>query len=556
MKTFEQLGLESQLLDAIDAIGFKEPMPVQREVIPHLLSNTISDMIAQAQTGTGKTAAFGLPIVQLADTSVNTTQYLILSPTRELCMQIASDLTNFSKHKPRLKIVTIYGGASIENQIKQLRKGAHIISATPGRLLDMLNRRVVDLSKIKTVILDEADEMLNMGFRPDLEAILGKTPENKNTLLFSATMSSDVRSIANRYMKQPVEISVGKRNAGVLNIDHHCYTVRDKDKYEALKRLASSDAEMYGIIFCRTRRETNLIAETLVRDGFSADALHGDLSQPQRDSVMKKFRDKRISLLVATDVAARGLDVNNLTHIINYQLPDDSEVYVHRSGRTGRIGKQGISVVLVNNREARQLSRIERQLQKKFELHQLPSRNEIRTTQIHSAVDRLTAARVDTKKMANILPEITQKLAHLDRDELIEKFVALELEKFPDHDHGSADLNQSQVLERSGKRDLIKEKYTRFFINIGKSDQLEPAILIGMINDFTGNREIPVGQIEILNNFSFFETDSSYTAQILSSFNSRKIKKRPIILEKAEAKSTRKNTPVRKNRKRKSAIQI
>ena len=519
MKTFEQLGLESQLLDAIDAIGFKEPMPVQREVIPHLLNNTITDMIAQAQTGTGKTAAFGLPIVQMTDTNNHTTQYLILSPTRELCMQIASDLTNFSKHKPRLKIVTIYGGASIENQIKQLRKGAHIISATPGRLLDMINRRAVDLSKIKTVILDEADEMLNMGFRPDLESILSKTPEDKNTLLFSATMSSDVRSIANRYMKQPVEISVGKKNAGVLNIDHRCYTVKDKDKYEALKRLASSESDMYGIIFCRTRRETNLIAETLVRDGCSADALHGDLSQPQRDSVMRKFRDKRISLLVATDVAARGLDVNNLTHIINYQLPDDSEVYVHRSGRTGRIGKQGISVVLVNNREARQLSRIERQLQKKFEFHQIPSVKEIRATQIHSAVDRLSAASVDKKNMATILPEISQKLTHLDRNELIEKFVALELEKFQDHDNGSADLNHSQRPERSRPRESMQEKYTRFFINIGKSDQLKPAVLIGMINDFTGNREIPVGEIEILNNFSFFETDGDVPMLLIFSLH-------------------------------------
>jgi len=556
METFEDLGISEPIQTAIVNMGFKEPMAVQRAVIPHLLADTPADMVAQAQTGTGKTAAFGLPMVQKTDTEDNRTQYLILSPTRELCVQIANDLAQYAKNIKNLKIVTVYGGASIDRQIKQLKKGAHIISATPGRLLDMLKRRAVDLSNIRTIVLDEADEMLNMGFRPDLEAILERTSSAKNTLLFSATMPDEIRTVAGRFMHRPVEISVGKKNTSAENISHRLYRVKDKDKYTALTRILRDAGQAYGIIFCRTRRETNLVAEKLARDGFASDALHGDLSQQQRDQVMRNFRQKKVSFLVATDVAARGLDVNDLTHIINYHIPDDTESYVHRSGRTGRIGKSGVSIVLANSSEVRQIERIERQIQKKFTQYQIPSQIEINKKQILEAVDRLTETRVDYKKIDDIIPVIHQKLEKFDRNTLIEKIVSLELEKIIGSDSVLHELDEASPPEKFRTNSSMEEGFTRFFINLGKSDQLKPARLIGMINDFTGNRDITVGQIEILNNFSFFETDSSWSEHILNSFQSKKLKNRPIILERAGLKSEAKKSGKRKNRKRRLSVQF
>ena len=556
METFEALGINQPVQQAILRMGFEAPMAVQREVIPHLLADTPVDMVAQAQTGTGKTAAFGLPMVQKTDTKDNRTQYLILSPTRELCVQISNDLTQYAINIKNIKIVAVYGGASIERQIKQLRRGAHIISATPGRLLDLLNRRAVDISNIKTVVLDEADEMLNMGFRPDLEAILSRTTSVKNTLLFSATMPDEIRTVAERFMHRPLEISVGQLNTSADNISHRFYKVNDKDKYTALTRILREADQAYGIIFCRTRRETNKVAEMLGRDGFPAQALHGDLSQQQRDQVMKNFRQKKISFLVATDVAARGLDVNDLTHIINYHIPDDTERYVHRSGRTGRIGKSGVSIVLVNNREVRQMVRIEHQIRKKFSHCQIPSQTEIGKKQILDTIDRLTETIIDPKKIDSVMPAVYQKLEKLDRNTLIEKIVSLELEKINGGDIVLPEFDEVFSAAGLGTVPAEEEGFTRFFINLGKNDKLKPAKLIGMINDFTGTRDISVGQIEILDNFSFFETDGSWSEQILNSFKGKKLKNRPIILERAGLKSAPKKNRRRQTRKRKFSRQF
>jgi len=389
MASFKETGIEENILKAIEELGFENPMPIQEKVIPHLLKENCEDIVALAQTGTGKTAAFGLPLIQKTDLSKKYVQHLILSPTRELCVQIANDLTDFSKYIKGFKVTAVFGGASIEMQIKAIKKGTHIISATPGRLLDLLNRGVIDISKIKTVVLDEADEMLNMGFRDDLEDILKTTPKDKNTLLFSATMPNEVLAIANRYMKNPVELSVGQRNAGAEKVNHICFMVHAKDRYLALKRIADYYPEIYGIIFCRTRKETQEVADSLIRDGYNADALHGDLSQVQRDTVMNKFRIRHLRLLVATDVAARGLDVDNISHVINYNLPDDNEVYTHRSGRTGRAGKTGTSIVIANLKEKSKLHDIERQVKKKFEYKPVPLGKEICEKQLIHLIDRM-----------------------------------------------------------------------------------------------------------------------------------------------------------------------
>jgi len=389
MSTFEELGLEKRILTAIEDLNFINPMPVQEKVIPYLVKDDHEDIIALAQTGTGKTAAFGLPLIQKIDTSKKKTQFLVISPTRELCLQIADDLKSYAKYKDKVRVVAVFGGASIDRQISSIKKGAHIISATPGRLLDLINRRVIDIRNIDTVILDEADEMLNMGFREDLENILSDTPEDKKTLLFSATMPKEVRKIANGYMHNTIEITIGKKNVGAENVSHICYMVQARDRYLALKRIVDYHPEVYGIVFCRTRRETQEVADKLMEDGYNADAIHGDLSQAQRDVVMNKFRIKHLHLLVATDVAARGLDINDLTHIINYNLPDELEIYTHRSGRTGRAGKLGTSIVIANLREKGKLKTIERQIGKKFSHNPVPLGKEICERQLFHLIDRM-----------------------------------------------------------------------------------------------------------------------------------------------------------------------
>jgi len=540
MKTFEELGLEHSIVTAIKELGFQNPMSVQEKVIPVLLENNETDVIALAQTGTGKTAAYGLPIIQNVNTKKSHTQFLILSPTRELCLQIADDLSDFAKYKKDVKIAAVFGGSSIERQIQLVRNGAHIISATPGRLLDLVKRKVVDLSKITAVVLDEADEMLNMGFRDDLEAILKSTPDAKNTLLFSATMSSDIRAIANKFMFEPVEITIGKKNVGAENINHICYTVNAKDRYLSLKRIVDFHPEIYGIIFCRTKRETQEVADLLMKDGYNAEALHGDLSQAQRETVMNKFRHKNVRLLIATDVAARGLDVDNLTHVINYNLPDELEVYTHRSGRTGRAGKAGTSIVITNLKEKSKLRTIENQTNKKFEHKQVPTGDEICAKQLFHLVDRVEKVEVDDSKIESFLPDIMKKLDWLDREELIKKFVSVEFNRFLSYYSNLKDVETPVESLKFKSNKSSNYNFTRFFINLGMLDSLKPKTLIDMINEFTGTNDIEIGDIEILKTFSFFDIDSDYADKILFAFKNKYSGKRKISVEISEGRNKNK----------------
>jgi ATP-dependent RNA helicase DeaD len=555
--TFEEIGIENKYIRAIEEMGFKNPMPVQEKVIPHLLQKDCDDIIGLAQTGTGKTAAFGLPLIQKTNPSVKHVQHLILCPTRELCLQISDDLTEYAKYDSVVKITAVFGGANIERQIIIIKKGVHIISATPGRLLDLINRKVVKISKVKSVVLDEADEMLNMGFRDELEAILKETPEDKNTLLFAATMPNEVRKMANRFMKNPVEITIGKKNVGADNVNHESYIVHARDRYLALKRIVDYYPEIYGIIFCRTRKETQEVADWLIQDGYNADSLHGDLSQPQRSKVMAKFRIKHLKLLVATDVAARGLDVENLTHIINYNLPDELVLYTHRSGRTGRAGRSGTSIVIANLREKHKLHMIEKKINKKFDNKLVPPGKEICEKQLFHLVDKMEKVEVDNEKIDAFLPAIMHKLEWLDREELIKKFVSVEFNRFLDYYKNTPDLNvpkspgkYSEQKGAGGKH--AAERFTRFFISLGKTDNLKPVDVIGMINNYTNIRGIDVGAIDILKNFSFFEADKTYTKEILKGFKERVFNKRKISVEVADSRKKEAKSDFGRNKKRKS----
>ena len=450
------MGFTPGILKAIQELGFENPMPVQEKVIPLMLGGEV-DIIALAQTGTGKTAAFGLPLVQATDTEINETQALILCPTRELCMQITGDLTDYAKHTGKLKILAVYGGASIDNQIRGLKKGVHIIVATPGRLIDLIGRRAARLSAVTTVILDEADEMLNMGFLDSINEILEEVPDGRRTLLFSATMSSEISTIARKYMNKPLEVTIGAKNSSAENVSHAYYLIHAKDKYKVLKRIADFEPDIYGIVFCRTRKETQEVASKLIDDGYNADALHGDLSQMQRDAVMQKFRIRNLQLLVATDVAARGLDVDDLTHVINYSLPDDTEVYTHRSGRTGRAGKTGISISLVHLRERHILQQIERKVKKPFKAIPIPTGTEICGKQLFNWVNKLENVDTDHKEIEKFLPEIKEKLAGLDREELLKRVVSLEFDRFLDDYRHGEDLI-SPVEGREGREDRLDKE--------------------------------------------------------------------------------------------------
>ena len=440
MKTFQELGICDEILKAITELGYENPMPVQEQVIPHLL-NEETDLVALAQTGTGKTAAFGLPVIQRIDLSLCKPQALILSPTRELCLQIASDLTDYSQYVSGLRILPVYGGSSIESQIKTLKKGVHIIVATPGRLVDLIERRTVQLDHVSTVIMDEADEMLNMGFLDSINAILSKVPQERKMLLFSATMPKEIEQIARTYMHEPKEVVVGSRNEGAENVRHVYYMVHAKDKYPALKRIADYYPSIYGIIFCRTRRETQEIADQLIADGYNADSLHGELSQTQRDAVMQKFRLRNLQLLVATDVAARGLDVTDLTHVINYGLPDDIETYTHRSGRTGRAGKSGVSVAIVHSREKGKMRAIEKIIGKKFERGMVPTGEQICEKQLFNLADRIEKVKVNEEEIAKYLPNISRKLGWLTEQDLIKRIVSLEFNRLIDYYRDTPDLD-------------------------------------------------------------------------------------------------------------------
>ncbi|MBW6498673.1 MAG: DEAD/DEAH box helicase [Bacteroidales bacterium] len=535
------MNITPGILRAIQDLGFENPMPVQEEVIPLMLEQN-NDIIALAQTGTGKTAAFGIPLVQMTDITLNEPQALVLCPTRELCIQITADLQSFAVNAKGLNILAVYGGASIENQLRQLKKGVHIIVATPGRLWDLMGRKAVRMNSITNVVLDEADEMLNMGFEESIAEILEKVPGDRRTLLFSATMPMQVASIARKYMNSPLEVTIGTRNAGATNVSHVAYHVNGRDKYQALKRIADSEPEMYGIVFCRTRRDTHDIASKLIADGYNADALHGDLSQAQRDSVMNKFRQRSIQLLIATDVAARGLDVDDLTHIVNFDLPDDIEAYTHRSGRTGRANKKGISIALVSPRERTQLQQIQRKLKTNFKTATVPSGQEICNNQMMSWVKKLESTSVAHHQLRKMVPGVYEALEQLDKDELIRRMAGLEFEKLLSEYHDTPDLQTPKedgprkTREKYQNRGLIEdsEGYTRLFINLGKLDGLFPKELIGLVNDSTRGERVNLGRIDLMREFSFFEVESQQAKNLIKSMSNATFRNRRVDVSLAQ----------------------
>ena len=517
MSTFLELGLKEPIIKALTNLGYEKPTVIQEKAIPQIISST-DDLKAFAQTGTGKTAAFSLPIIELLEASNNNVQAIILSPTRELAVQIGNNIKDFCKYIKDIRVTTVYGGSSIEDQIRSLKKGSQIVVGTPGRTVDLINRRALKLGNVQWLVLDEADEMLNMGFKDELDKVLEATPETKQTLLFSATFPREVESIARNYMTKPVEITSGQKNQGSDNVSHEYYSVTERTRYPALKRIADLNPNIYAIIFCRTRRETQEVADNLIKDGYSADSLHGDLSQAQRDSVMGKFRKKTIQILVATDVAARGLDVSELTHVINHKLPDQIENYTHRSGRTGRAGNKGISIVLVNGKEKGKLRPIEKIIQKKFIQAKVPSGKEICQNQLMNLIDKVQAIEVNETQINEFLPSIYEKLKDLEREELIQKFVSLEFNTMLAYYENAKDLNDLSSRDNSRARST-NENMTRFFINIGRKDSLNPAKLIGLINDQNIGDKIEIGAIDILDTFSFFELDKNFEDKALDAFS-------------------------------------
>ena len=516
MSTFLELGLKEPINKALTDLGYEKPTVIQEKAIPQIISST-DDLKAFAQTGTGKTAAFSLPILELLDDNSGNVQAIILSPTRELAVQIGNNIKDFCKYLPNVKVTTVYGGSSMEDQIRSLKRGSQIVVGTPGRTVDLIKRRALKLGNVKWLVLDEADEMLNMGFKDELDKVLEATPETKQTLLFSATFPREVEAIARNYMTKPVEITSGEKNAGSENVSHEFYSVTERTRYPALKRIADLNPDIYAIIFCRTRRETQEVADNLIRDGYSADSLHGDLSQGQRDSVMGKFRKKTIKILVATDVAARGLDVTELTHVLNHKLPDQIENYTHRSGRTGRAGNKGISIVLVNGKEKGKLRQIERIIKKKFVEGKVPSGKEIVQNQLMNLIDKVQSKEVNESEMEEFLPSIYEKLESLDREELIKKFVSLEFNTMLKYYENSKDLNDLSSKDNSRAR-TENENMTRFFINIGRKDNLNPGTLIGLINDQNIGDKVEIGSIDILDTFSFFEIDKNFEDKTLEAF--------------------------------------
>ncbi len=538
--TFEELNISPSILKALYELGFEQPMPVQEKVIPLLLENA-TDIVALAQTGTGKTAAFGIPVIQQINLEFRHPQALILAPTRELCVQITDDLQDYAKYVDDIRILAVYGGASIEQQINALKKGVHIIVATPGRLCDLINRKAAKLEHVSKVVLDEADEMLNMGFVDSINEILAKVPDNRNTLLFSATMPAEIATIAKNYMKNPVEVAIGKKNVGAEHVKHICYTVHARDKYQTLKRIADYHPNIYGIVFCRTRKETQEIADSLIRDGYNADALHGDLSQAQRDYVMQKFRNRNLQLLVATEVAARGLDVYNLTHVINYNLPDDSEVYTHRSGRTGRAGKPGISIAIINLKEKHLIRRIEKMINKNFEMADVPTGRKICEKQLFHLIDKVEKVEIDHAQIESYLPSIYRKLEWIDKQELIQRFVSLEFNRFLSYYRDATDIvSQTSTDERQQERNGKKEgvKYTRLYINIGRTDKLVPQHVIEMVNEVMPGTYVPIGRIEMLNTFSYIEVGSQYAEQLIRELNKMAYHNRPLHVNIVEENIT------------------
>ena len=544
MKTFQELGVSEEILRAITELGYENPMPVQEEVIPYLLGNG-NDVVALAQTGTGKTAAFGLPLIQKIEVKNRVPQALVLCPTRELCLQIAGDLTDYSKYVDGLRVLPVYGGSSIESQIRNLKKGVHIIVATPGRLLDLMERGTVKLGTIRDVVMDEADEMLNMGFTDSINAILADVPEDRNTLLFSATMSPEIARIAKNYLRDPKEITIGTRNEGNKNVNHLYYMVHAKDKYLALKRIVDYYPQIYGIIFCRTRKETQEIADKLIQDGYNADSLHGELSQQQRDLVMQKFRQRHLQLLVATDVAARGLDVDDLTHVIHYGLPDDTESYTHRSGRTGRAGKTGTSIAIMNLREKGRMREIEKIINKKFVAGEMPTGKQICEKQLIKVIDDIEKVKVNEEEIADFLPDIYRKLDWLEKEDIIKRMVSLEFNRFLEYYRNAPEIEsvaerrgrdgkESRGERKGGTARRAEEGYVRLFLNLGKTDNFYAAQIIDLVNRNVRGKKVNIGRIDLMKNFSFFEVDERQAETIVRALNKVKVDGRKVVVEVAD----------------------
>ncbi len=538
MNKFEQLGIEDNLLQAITDLGFTSPSEVQEKTIPILLEQD-TDLVALAQTGTGKTAAFGFPMLQKIDIDSRTTQGLILSPTRELCMQITNEIKQYGKHYKGLNVVAIYGGASITEQARDVKKGAQIIVATPGRMKDMISRRLVDISKIEFSVLDEADEMLNMGFHEDITSILSHTPDEKNTWLFSATMPKEVSAIARKFMHSPIEITVGNKNESTNTVSHEYFLVNTRDRYSALKRLADANPDIFSLIFCRTKRDTQKVAEKLIEDGYNAGALHGDLSQNQRDLVMKSFRNKQIQMLVATDVAARGIDVDDITHVINYQLPDEIETYTHRSGRTGRAGKTGISMVIVSKSEVRKIKSIERIIKKEFIKKDIPDGMEICEVQLMSLANKIHNTEIN-HEIDKYLASINELFEDSSKDELIKKFFSVEFTRFFNYYQKSKDLNieAHHSSERDGER---SDNSTRYFINIGRKDGYDWMSLKDFLRDTLELGQDDIFKADVKESFSFFNTDTTIKGKVLEFFTDFKHNGRYVNVEVSESKGRDRN---------------
>jgi ATP-dependent RNA helicase DeaD len=537
MNPFIQLGIRHDIVNAISELGFENPTPIQEQSIPVLLTGS-NDFVGLAQTGTGKTAAFGLPLLELLDFEENHPQALVLCPTRELCLQITNDIKNYAKKMNNVNVVAVYGGASIQDQLRQIKRGVQIVVATPGRMLDIINRKAIDFSQVKFVVLDEADEMLNMGFQEDIDSILSTTPDEKKTWLFSATMPSEVRRIAKKYMDNPFELTMGEKNTGNVNIDHEYYVVRARDKYAAFKRIVDNNPEIFGIVFCRTKIETQEIAEALIKDGYNADSLHGDLSQQQRDKVMKRYRDRSLQLLIATDVAARGIDVNDVTHVINYSLPDEIENYTHRSGRTARAGKTGVSIAIINSKELGKIRQIERVIGKKFVKGEIPTGFDVCEKQLFALVHKVHKVEVNESQIEQYIPRIMDEFAELSKEEVIKRFASLEFNRFLDYYKNAPDLNapaddfrrEGERGER-GARDGGKSEYTRLFINLGSVDEFNRGDLLGYICNNGKISGRTVGKIDVKGVYSFFEVSNGDVEQVMNNFKGVEFKGREVRIE-------------------------
>ncbi|EHQ28235.1 DEAD/DEAH box helicase [Mucilaginibacter paludis] len=537
MNPFSQLGIRHDIVNAITDLGFENPTPIQEQSIPVLLTGS-NDFVGLAQTGTGKTAAFGLPLLELLDFEQNHPQALILCPTRELCLQITNDLKNYSKNMSNVNVVAVYGGANISDQLRQIKRGVQIVVATPGRMLDIINRKAINFSDVNYVVLDEADEMLNMGFQEDIDSILSTTPDDKKTWLFSATMPSEVRRIAKKYMTDPFELTMGEKNTGNVNIEHEYYIVRARDKYAAFKRIVDFNPEIFGIVFCRTKIETQEIAEALIKDGYNADSLHGDLSQQQRDKVMKRYRERSLQLLIATDVAARGIDVNDVTHVINYSLPDEIENYTHRSGRTARAGKTGVSIAIINSKELGKIRQIERVIGKKFIKGEIPNGFDVCEKQLFAIVHKVHNVQVNEQQIEQYIPRIMDEFKDLEKEDIIKRFASIEFNRFLDYYKNAPDLNaplddravRGELGDRA-PRGTGNSDYTRLFINLGSVDEFNRGDLLGYICNTAKISGRTVGKIDVKGVYSFFEVPKADVDKVFAEFKDAEFKGRPVRIE-------------------------